>query len=254
MGNIRTHHPTTLNSSLSLKCKSDSLTYYFRRVFQTTNCGSDTQLPELPPTPPSSVSAPETPQPSIVNGEPPTSPTGDVSCGVDFDDVTNPNDVVCNISLEDIFADNKEPQSDISLPLLLNHVIVDPLVRPMKRKLSEADIIMINGEMKYKKRRFRKRCTRSHMKTVDVSVASTSKLYNNAQTLTRTPVKTIPNNSAADLKSLVHRYFADENKRTVEQEIDKFATGEEYRICGKRQTLDGRIQYLVEWVKCTDPI
>lgn len=225
--------------------------------FQTSSASStsDAPLPELPPTPPSSISAPETPQPSIVNGEQPTSPTEDVTCA-DFSDSSPPTHLgTC--SLHELFADSNEPPSDITLPLQLNHVIVDPLVRPTKRHLSEKDFKIVNGVVvTVKKRRRYRRQSSAGVRAMDVSLPSTSQLYRSGSlSAPHTPVKTLPNGAAADLKKLVYGYFGEESKLATEGEVlDRFVSGEEYRICGKRRTLDGRVQYLVEWVKCIDPL
>lgn len=210
--------------------------------FQTTNNSttSDTQLPELPPTPPSSVSAPETPQPSIVNGEPPTSPIED-PC-IDFNDTSTPNqngqESRC-LNLDDLFSD-KLNQSQITLPVQLHPVIVDTLVRPTKRRLSEKDIrINRNGEIK--RRRFRRQSSLGNLKAVE--------LARPLPKTTGTPVKTVPNGSSADLETVVHSYFSDESKVMPQKKLDRCVAGKEYRVCGVRRTPDGRVQYLIDWLE-----
>lgn len=185
-----------------------------------------------------------------MNGEQPTSPKQDLTC-VDFNDVSPPT-YLATCNLQELLDASKEPTSDITLPLQLDHVIVDPLIRPTKRHLSEKDFKIVNGVI-VKKRRRRKQSS-AGVRAVDSSLLSISKLHKSgSHTALLSPVKTLPNDSAADLKTLVYSYFGDETKR-VPNELHRFVCGEEYRICGKRHTLDGRVQYLVEWVKCTDPL
>lgn len=211
------------------------------------------------------MSAPETPQPSIVNGEPPISPTEDISCG-DFDDVS-PNEPTL-LNLDEILSDIRDDESqagaagsrvsDISFPLPLNGVISGPLIRPTKRKLSEADLVVVDGEIKYKRRRSRKRISSTNLKAAESLAAS--KLYGTASgslqqsplhgAVTASPPKTFPKYSDSDLRNLVRKYYEEENRLLADQEVDRIASGEEYRICGKRKTSDGRVQYLVEWFKC----
>ncbi|KAK7580719.1 hypothetical protein V9T40_001348 [Parthenolecanium corni] len=247
----------------SLPGSSEDLPYY------NTSCSTHTQLLELPPTPPSSVSAPETPQPSIVNGEPPISPTEDICCG-DFDDVS-PNEPPL-LNLDEIFSNLQDDESlaaagdlasrvsDISFPLRLNGVISGPLIRSTKRKLSEADLVMVDGEIKYKRRRSRKRISSTNLKAAESLAASASKLYATPSgslhqsplhgAAAGSPAKTFTKYSDSDLRNLVRKYYEDENRQLADLEVNRIASGEEYRICGKRKTLDGRVQYLVEWFKC----
>lgn len=206
--------------------------------FSQNSSMGDVSLPELPPTPPSSVSAPETPQPSLVNGEAPVSPTEDVT-RMDFETST--------INLDELIGDSKDTHSDVNcFPLLLNQVIVDPLIRPKKRQLSEADYVVVNGERKYKKRRNRKR--NSFESSLKANVAARLALaYSPVRKIHKTP---------EDLEKLVHRYFKDEQKVLADEETKRIASNDsdEYRIRGKRRTLDGRVEYLVECVKCTRPL
>lgn len=187
-----------------------------------------------------------------MNGEQPTSPSEDVTC-VDFSDV-NPPTYLETCNLQDLLGDSKEPSSDITLPLQLNRVIVDPLIRPTKRHLSEKDFKIVNGVI-IKKRR-RRRQSNASVRAVNTSLPSTSQLCKSISlSVPGTPMKTSSSNSTTDLKTLVYSYFGDKDKQSPEGEtLDRFICGEEYRICGKRRTLDGRVQYLIEWVKCTDPL
>lgn len=131
---------------------------------------------ELPPTPPSSLSAPpEVPQldssstttvPSaiitpITSGE--TSSSDDASSRgtldsfipppKDFEGKNNPFR-----SVAELLGSSTPPNPPITLPLPLTPVITQPMLRPTKRRLSEKDIrIDRNGEVK--RRRLRRQCT-----------------------------------------------------------------------------------------------
>lgn len=231
-------------------------------------------MAELPPTPPSSGSAPETPQPSIVNGEPPTSPI-EVRC-CDFSETWRPNQSATNgvaigaetsspgrcLNLDDLLSSDANKANDkpaITLPLQLNAVITDPVIRPTKRRLSEKDLrVKTNGEIHVKRRRIRRQNSLGNLRpSVDralAAVAAASRPSTSASPYS-TPVKIVPNGSTtADLKTVVYGYYNDETKMDDESKLDRVVAGEEYRICGKRRTLDGKIEYLVDWVKCTKPL
>ncbi|XP_065210634.1 uncharacterized protein LOC135838801 [Planococcus citri] len=243
----------------------------------TTNnsSNSDAHLADLPPTPPSSVSAPETPQPSIVNGEPPTSPIEDRCC--DFNETSTPNNQTavngvvngaetspsCRcLNLDNLLSSRTrkaKSQPSISLPLQLNAVITDPVIRPTKRRLSEKDLcVKTNGEIRVKRRRINRLNGLAANLRPSVNKALAAAVVAAAarpSTTCSTPVKIVPNGSTtADLKSVVYGYYNDETKSDAETKLDKVRAGEEFRICGKRQTLDGKVEYLIDWVKCTKPL
>ncbi len=163
----------------------------------------------------------------------------------DFDDVSALNDLG-TINLEEIFPENKEPAPDISFPYELNPVIVDPLMRTLKRKLSEADFVMSsNGQVKVKRPRCRRRRTLANMKLAEMAAS---------RSLSSTPVKTVPRYSPVDPKSIVYKYFEEEKTQLMDEGVNRIISGEQFQICGKRIRLDGRVEYLVEYVKCTEPI
>ncbi|XP_065226677.1 integrator complex subunit 12-like [Planococcus citri] len=245
----------------------------------TTNnsSNSDRHLADLPPTPPSSVSDPETPQLSIVNGEPPTSPVEDRCC--DFNETSTPNQTTASgiaasaetstsgpcLNLDDLLSSRTtraNGRSSISLPLQLNAVITDPVIRPTKRRLSEKDIrVKTNGEIRVKRRRINRLNSLGNLRpSVDKALAAALAAAAAARPSTSasacsTPVKIVPNGStSADLKSVVYGYYNDETKSDAETKLDKVKAGEEFRICGKRQTIDGKVEYLIDWIKCTKPL
>lgn len=190
-----------------------------------------------------------------MNGEPPTSPIED-PC-IDFNDTSTPNQVgndsngrCLNLYDLELFSENKSNQPSISLPFRLSSVVTEPLVRPTKRRLSEKDI-RINEKGEVKRRRIRRQSSLGHLKAHDVARPSTSKPSESA---TSVSAKSVPNGSSVDLKTALRANYREENKIDEENKLDRILAGEEIRICGKRVTHDGRVQYLVEWVKCTDPI
>ncbi|XP_066245348.1 polycomb protein Pcl [Euwallacea similis] len=187
----------------------------------------------------------------------------------DFEGKNNPFLALLKIG-EDL--NKKKKGKDITLPLPLKTVIPSqPVMRPMKRQLSEKDIVVgPNGEIKRKKR-FKK--NRSNISNYGVSqtasktaaivpakntdsnpqLAHARRLRQRpekppekdpAPTTTKqptpkpSPVKTEPDIDMEDLKTSVNIYFGAANR---------IAAGERFNVKAKRVGPTGKLEYLLEW-------
>ncbi|KAI5699968.1 hypothetical protein M8J75_011958 [Diaphorina citri] len=204
----------------------------------------------LPPTPPYSVSAPNTPTPDTSHTDaqnmdeeagldedlsvPPTPAT---SSGDETADV-NPCETRTNKSLLQLLGHREETKPSIALPLPLNPVITQPQVKPVKRRLSEKDIrVNRNGEVK--RRRIRRQCTLQQPKLEPIAGGSAS-----AQLITSEYAHVSYSASPysnEDLRAAVYEYFSASNR---------IAMGERFRIRGKRVLSDGKVQWFIEWKSC----
>lgn len=240
---------------------------------------------ELPLTPPSSVSAPDTPQPTsastmtLVSVTPtPADTSGDDTSSSrtldifipppkDFEGKNNPF-----VSVSELLGNSLPAGTPITLPLPLAPVITQPVLRPTKRRLSEKDIrINRNGEVK--RRRIRRQCTVS--KNAEIVVPSAS--WNSAKSLRSMYNPTSSNNSLEftlngrrlrkpKQKSNINitptsspikqtpTISLDDLKTSVNiyfGAANRIASGEKFKIRAKRITPQGRTQYLIEWESTT---
>lgn len=228
------------------------------------------------------MSAPDTPQPVAAHTLPPipTPTPGDTSGDdtsssrtldsfipppKDFEGKNNPFH-----SVSELLGGAPAAGPSITLPLPLNPVITQPMLRPTKRRLSEKDIrIDRNGEVK--RRRLRRQCnaiknaqiipsaswnsaktlrsmynptsSSSNNNSVDCTTVNGKKLRKSKQkaiitTPTTSPIKQNSTISLDDLKTSVNIYFGAANR---------IASGEKFTIRAKRITPQGRTQYLIEW-------
>lgn len=200
----------------------------------------------LPPTPPYSVSAPNTPTPDTSHTDaqncdededlsvPPTPAT---SSGDEAAD-TNTCETRTNKSLLQLLGHREELKPSIALPLPLNPVITQPQVKPVKRRLSEKDIrVNRNGEVK--RRRIRRQCTLQAPKLEPIPGGSAS-----AQLITSDYASVSYSASPysnEDLRAAVYEYFSASNR---------IAMGERYRIRGRRVLTNGQVEWLIEWKSC----
>lgn len=200
----------------------------------------------LPPTPPYSVSAPNTPTPDTSNGDAqnidedenisvPNTPAE--SSGDEAAD-NNPCETHTNKSLLQLLGHWEETKLSIALPLPLNPVITKPQVKPLKRRLSEKDI-RVNRKGEVKRRRIRRQCTLPSSKLEPIAGGSVP-----AQLITSDFASVSYSASPysnEDLKAAVYEYFSASNR---------IAMGERYRIRGRRVLSNGQVQYLIEWKSC----
>lgn len=181
-----------------------------RRLLRSSlNKDEGKERQDLPPTPPSSESNPE-----VATAQPDTSGDETSSRGTLDSIIPPPADF--------------EGRNNPFLPLA-------PVLRPIKRRLSEKDIrVTSTGEVKRRK-------VRRSMKLSGRGVEGNGrgKLKRlKSSTPTSSPVKNQPSLSLEELKSSVNQYFG---------AVNRIASGEKFSVRAKRISLEGRTQYLINW-------
>lgn len=166
---------------------------------------------DLPPTPPSSESNPE-----VANAHPDTSGDETSSRGTLDSIIPPPAD----------FEGRNNP--------FLGGIA--PILRPVKRRLSEKDIIITStGEVKRRK----VRRTMNKIGGRGVEGGGRGRLRKHQKcTPNSSPVKGQPPQTIEELKSSVNQYFG---------AVNRIASGAKFTIRAKRISLDGTTQYLINW-------
>ncbi|KAL1506242.1 hypothetical protein ABEB36_005638 [Hypothenemus hampei] len=257
---------------------------------------------EMPPTPPTSVSAPPTPPASSGPGSMQSDFSNDFSEHKDQDkehgkghlkkqnfdlELNTPYDTSSDeTSSKSLLKINEEPRKkkkgkDITLPLPLKTVIPgQPMLRPMKRQLSEKDIIVgPNGEIKRKKR-FRRNKGNVAMYGIGQTASKTATIvpakstdsipqlnnhmdYNvNTQVrrLRQRPEKnvekeppttaskqTTPKPSPAKTEPDIDMEDLKTSVNMYFGAANRIATGEKFNVRAKRVAPSGKVECLIEW-------
>ncbi|KAK3923536.1 Metal-response element-binding transcription factor 2 [Frankliniella fusca] len=158
----------------------------------------------------------------------------------------------------------KEPEALLipSLPRLTAVIKEPPLARAVKRKLSEKDIKIVNGQVK-QRRRFRRVQSNQTLGTKTVHLDSGEKLEKRivGGKLLRSPHKpsipeTTPDVGTSQGESSTSSPFArpeemsvsdvKKNIKSIFNARNRIAAGEKFLIKGRRVTADG-VEYLIQW-------